>query len=126
MPLIHPPAAARAVLAGTNPLTARMDPASAPLTPLRLRASHGHPEKAHGETLMQKAASALLGSLLINLVLGLSMAAVLAASAATAPPPRCGTAHAPARPTQPPARPAPAAPGHNGYVVAARMGWAMG
>ncbi|HSY05651.1 MAG TPA: hypothetical protein VK803_06860 [Steroidobacteraceae bacterium] len=75
---------------------------------------------------MQKAASALLGSLLINLVLGLSMAAVLGAAAATAAPPRCGAAHAPARPTQPPAHPAPGAPGHNGYVVAARMGWAMG
>jgi len=81
---------------------------------------------------MRKKASALLGALLINLLFGLSMAAVLgaAAGAGTPAPPRCSAVHAPARTTVPAAPPAahpvPGTPGHNGYVVAARMGWAMG
>jgi hypothetical protein len=79
---------------------------------------------------MRKKASALLGALLVNLLFGLSMAAVLGAStrAATPVPPRCSAVHAPATapPAPPAAHPTPRTPGHNGYVVAARMGWAMG
>ena len=64
---------------------------------------------------------AILGSLAINLVLGLVIAAVFSVS----PPAKAGeTAQCPARAAvqtrQPPKRPGPR------YIVAVRMGWAMG
>jgi hypothetical protein len=66
---------------------------------------------------------AILGSLAINLMLGLAIATVFSASppAMAAALPGCSThPSAPAR--QAPA--APARPGHR-YIVAVRMGWAM-
>jgi hypothetical protein len=65
---------------------------------------------------------AMLGSLLINLVLALLVAAVFS----VAPPARaaerapCALGH-PMHTTQTPDRPAPV---HRGYLVAVRMGWA--
>jgi hypothetical protein len=79
-----------------------------------------------GETRMRTATWAILGSLGINLMLGLVFATVFSVS-----PPvkaaelrRCSAqaaAHAPQAP-QPPAQPARS--GHR-YIVAVRMGWAM-
>jgi hypothetical protein len=66
---------------------------------------------------------AILGSLAINLMLGLAIATVFSAapSAMAAELPGC-SAHAAA-----PARQAPAQPARTGhrYIVAVRMGWAM-
>ena len=66
---------------------------------------------------------AILGSLGINLMLGLVIAAVFSVSppAMAAESPACST-HAAA-----PARQAPAQPARSGhrYIVAVRMGWAM-
>ena len=67
---------------------------------------------------------AVVGSLLINLVLGLLVAAVFS----VAPPARaaerapCAVGH-PVHATQTPDRPALV---HRGYLVAVRMGWAGG
>jgi len=58
---------------------------------------------------------AMLGSLVINLMLGLAVAAVFSAS----PPAMAAAAAAHTRPA--PAQ--PARPGHR-YIVAVRMGWA--
>ena len=72
---------------------------------------------------MRKTTWAILGSLVINLVLGLGLAAVFSVSpqAQAADLPGCSTqAAAHARPTPAP----PARPGHR-YIVAVRMGWAM-
>ena len=67
---------------------------------------------------------AVLGSLLINLVLGLLVAAVfsVAPSAHAAERAPCGGRH-PVHTTATPDRPAPV---HRGYLVAVRMGWAVG
>jgi hypothetical protein len=66
---------------------------------------------------------AILGSLAINLMLGLVIATVFSVSppAMAAEVPGCST-HTPA-----PARQAPAPPARSGprYIVAVRMGWAM-
>jgi hypothetical protein len=66
---------------------------------------------------------AILGSLAINLMLGLVIATVFSVSppAMAAESPACST-HAAA-----PARQAPAQPARSGhrYIVAVRMGWAM-
>ena len=66
---------------------------------------------------------AILGSLAINLMLGLAIATMFSASppAMAAQVPGCST-HAAA-----PARPAPAQPARSGhrYIVAVRMGWTM-
>jgi len=70
---------------------------------------------------------AAFGSLMINLMLGLVVAAVFGA----APLARADQAHAcaahaaAAHPRPAPAQPAPAAPARRSYVVAARMGWAI-
>jgi hypothetical protein len=74
---------------------------------------------------------AVLGSLAINLMLALVIAAVFsvaptAQAAQAAEPQGCAAMHAAAHAKQPPARPAPAPSSRSGYVVAARMGWAMG
>ena len=65
---------------------------------------------------------AILGSLVINLMLALIIAAVLSA------PPPARAAEAAQCPTHgaAPGRPAPAQPGRAGhrYIVAVRMGWA--
>jgi len=66
---------------------------------------------------------AVLGSLLINLVLGLLVAAVFSvAPARAAERAPCAGRH-PVHITQAPDRPTPV---HRGYLVAARMGWAAG
>jgi len=66
---------------------------------------------------------AVLGSLLINLVLGLLVAAVFSvAPARAAERAPCAGGHA-VHTTQSPDRPAPV---HRGYLVAVRMGWAGG
>jgi hypothetical protein len=75
---------------------------------------------------MKMTAWAVLGSLLINLVLGLLVAAVFSvAPVGAAELHGCGAAHSPvhARPG-----PAPSAPArsHRSYLVEARMGWAVG
>jgi hypothetical protein len=67
---------------------------------------------------------AILGSVVINLMLGLVIAAVFSVS----PPLKAAestecSAHAPTHSRQAPAQPAPS--GHR-YIVAVRMGWAMG
>jgi hypothetical protein len=65
---------------------------------------------------------AILGSLVINLMLSLAIAAVFSAPPAVAAElPGCSHATAPARP-------APAQPARSSrrYIVAVRMGWAMG
>jgi hypothetical protein len=66
---------------------------------------------------------AVLGSLLINLVLALLVAAVFsAAPARAAEHAACAVGH-PVHATQTPDRPAPV---HHGYLIAVRMGWAAG
>jgi hypothetical protein len=66
---------------------------------------------------------AVLGSLLINLVLGLLVAAVFSVAPARAAE-RAPCAHGhPAHITQTPDRPALV---HRGYLVAVRMGWGAG
>jgi hypothetical protein len=75
---------------------------------------------------------AVLGSLAINVMLALVIAAVFsvapsAQAAQAAESQDCAAMHAAAHSKQPPARPAPApSSSRGGYVVAARMGWAMG
>jgi len=72
---------------------------------------------------MRKTTWAILGSLVINLVLGLGLVAVFSVSpqAKAADLPGCSAqAAARTRPTPAP----PARPGHR-YIVAVRMGWAM-
>jgi hypothetical protein len=69
---------------------------------------------------------AVLGTLLINLTLGL----VLAAAFGVAPAARveaCSATHvtAPVKSTSAPAAPAPSGHGHHGYLIAVRMGWAI-
>ncbi len=67
---------------------------------------------------------AILGSLVINLMLGLLIATVFSVSRpATAAEPTACSAHAASHSRQAPAQ--PARPGHR-YIVAVRMGWAMG
>jgi hypothetical protein len=70
---------------------------------------------------------ALAGSLLINLVLGLLVAAALGvdASAQAAEPTHCATQRA-VQPARAPERASTPTTHHRGYVVAARMGWAAG
>jgi hypothetical protein len=70
---------------------------------------------------------ALAGSLLINLVLGLLVAAALIvfAPAQAAQPAHCATQRA-AQPSRAPERASTPTTHHHGYVVAARMGWAAG
>ena len=67
---------------------------------------------------------AILGSLLINLMLSLALAAVFSVTPAAnaAELPGCSTQ---ATPHTRPAPAQPARPGHR-YIVAVRMGWAMG
>jgi hypothetical protein len=69
---------------------------------------------------------ALAGSLLINLVLGLLVAAALSvyAPAQAAEAARCAK-HA-VQPSRAPERTSTPTTHHRGYVVAARMGWAAG
>jgi hypothetical protein len=71
---------------------------------------------------MRSTAWAILGSLVINLMLALVIAAVFSASppARAAEAAQCATHPAPAR------RSAPAQPARSGprYIVAVRMGWA--
>jgi hypothetical protein len=73
---------------------------------------------------MRMTSWAILGSLVINLMLSLAIAAVFSAppAAKAAELPGCST-H-----TAAPTRPAPAQPARSGrrYIVAVRMGWAMG
>ena len=63
---------------------------------------------------------AALGSLSINLVLGLLIAALFSAAPARAAEPQCPTQ----KTLQTHQNPAPPAAAHRSYVVAARMGWA--
>ena len=71
---------------------------------------------------------AAFGSLMINLMLGLVIAAVFsAAPLARANEAHACAAHAAPHSRQAPAQPAPAAaPTRKSYIVAVRMGWAMG
>jgi hypothetical protein len=73
---------------------------------------------------MRTASWAILASLAINLMLGLAIAAVFSVSppARAAEVPGCSTHAAPHT------RPAPTPPARAGhrYIVAVRMGWAMG
>ena len=77
---------------------------------------------------MRITAWAIAGSLLINLVLGL----LVAAAFTVAPPAQAaGPVHCAGQRTVHPSRtsdraPAPTPPHRGGYVVAARMGWAAG
>jgi len=67
---------------------------------------------------------AVLGSLLINLVLGLLVAAVFSVAPAARAAERAACAGGrPVHTTQTPDRPALV---HRGYLVAVRMGWAAG
>jgi hypothetical protein len=81
-------------------------------------------ENCREESAMRVTTWAVLGSLLINLVLGLLVAAVFS----VAPPVRaaerapCAVGR-PVHTTQTPDRPALV---HHGYLVAVRMGWAGG
>ena len=72
---------------------------------------------------------AAFGSVIINLMLGLVIAAVFSAAplarADVAHSHGCA-AHAAAHTKAAPAQPAPAAPARRSYIVAVRMGWAMG
>ncbi len=71
---------------------------------------------------------AVLGSLLVTLMLGLVIAGVSSAapSARAAEPQRCAGASPAVQAKPSPARPAPAARSRHGYLVEARMGWAIG
>jgi hypothetical protein len=73
---------------------------------------------------MRRMTWAILGSLAINVMLGLAIATVFSVSppAKAAELPGCST-HATGN-----TRPAPAQPARSGhrYIVAVRMGWAMG
>jgi hypothetical protein len=72
---------------------------------------------------MRVASWAVLGSLLINLVLALLVAAVFSvAPARAADRAPCAVGH-PMHTTQTSDKPAPV---HRGYLVAVRMGWAAG
>jgi hypothetical protein len=74
------------------------------------------------ESVMRVTTWAVLGSLLINLVLGLLVAAVFSvAPARAAERAPCSGGH-PVHTTPTPDRPTPV----HGYLVAARMGWAAG
>jgi hypothetical protein len=73
-------------------------------------------------TLMKVTTWAVLGSLLLTVLLGMLMAAVGAAAPAYG----CSGAHSAVHASQSTARPAAAAPGHHGSLVAVRMGWAAG
>jgi hypothetical protein len=67
---------------------------------------------------------AVIGSVVVNLMLGLAIAAVLsAAPLANATEAQAPDRHA-AAPAHPQAPAAPAAPGHKNYLTAVRMGWA--
>jgi hypothetical protein len=76
---------------------------------------------------------AVIGSLLINMMLGLAIAAVFSVSPPAQASELQGCAHAAVHAGHNPAAPgraAPAAPGravsrHDGYLTAARMGWAI-
>ena len=75
------------------------------------------------ESVMRATTWAVLGSLLINLVLGLLVAAVFSvAPARAAERAPCDGRH-PVHTSPTPDRPAPV---HRGYLVAVRMGWAAG
>jgi len=75
---------------------------------------------------MKMTAWAVLGSLLINLVLGLLFAGVFSVASVGAAELRgCGAAHSPVHARPGPA-PAPPARSHHSYLVEARMGWAVG
>jgi hypothetical protein len=71
---------------------------------------------------------AVLGSLVINLMLAMVIAAVfsVAPQAHAAEQQGCSAAHAAVHVKQAPAHAAPAPSGRGGYLVAVRMGWAMG
>src|SRR5260370_38057344 len=97
---------------------------AAALTPQCPRVSHRRTKNGCEESAMRVTTWAVLGSLLINLVLGLLVAAVfsVAPSARAAERAPCAvgrTTHA----TQTPDRPAVV---HRGYLVAVRMGWGAG
>jgi hypothetical protein len=66
-------------------------------------------------------------ALLVNLVLGLLVAAAVsgAGPAQAAEPAHCA-GQRPVQPSRAPDRPSPPATHRHGYVVAARMGWAAG
>lgn len=69
---------------------------------------------------------AAFGSLMINLMLGLAIAAVFsAAPLARADQLRVCAAHAAAHTRATPAQPAPSAPARKSHIVAVRMGWAI-
>jgi hypothetical protein len=75
---------------------------------------------------------AVIGSLLINVMLGLAIAAVFSVSppAQASEPQGCAHAavqagHNPAEPGRAPAAPGRAVSRHDGYLTAARMGWAI-
>ncbi len=77
---------------------------------------------------MRITAWAVAGSLLINLVLGLLVAAAfsLAPPAQAAEPTHCAGQHTVHPPRTPDRAPPSGATPHRGYVVAVRMGWAAG
>src|ERR1700694_4462693 len=96
---------------------------AAALTPPYSRVSHMRSENGWEESVMRVTTWAVLGSLLINLVLGLLVAAVFSvAPARAAERAPCAGGHA-VHTTQTPDQ---AAPGHRGYLVAVRMGGAGG
>jgi len=83
-----------------------------------------HTENAAGETHM-KMTWAVLGSLLINMMLGLAIAAVFSVSPPAQASEPQGCSHAAVRAGHGPAAPGRAASHHDGYLIAARMGWAI-
>jgi hypothetical protein len=70
---------------------------------------------------------AVIGSLLINAMLGLAIAAVFSVSppAQASEPQRCSGAHAAVHVAHSPAAPGRALSRHDAYLTAARMGWAI-
>jgi hypothetical protein len=85
-----------------------------------------HTENAAGEMHM-KMTWAVIGSLLINMMLGLAIAALFSVS----PPAQasalqgCSGAHPEVHAGHSPAAPSRALSRHDGYLTAARMGWAI-
>src|SRR6516164_6880145 len=94
-----------------------------PLPPGRRQASHMPRQNYRGERYMRARSWAIVGSLVINLMLGLAIAAVFSGSPTAA---AADLARCPAQ-TATHSAPAPAQPARSGhrYIVAVRMGWAM-
>jgi hypothetical protein len=80
-----------------------------------------------GETHMKMVTWAV-GSVLLSASAGLVIAAVMSAAppARAAELPGCPHAHAAWQATPKTAHPAPATSGHHDYLIATRMGWAIG